>query len=166
MSLPQYPINREQILLQETIFASIFEVVLDKVVEGESIRRFIENDPREISMGRFMTWVMRDPHRKRRYEEAQEVGTIVMAEDIKEIAKGEGSLEDVARSSLRVSTMKWTMQTHNRKKYGDIKQVDINSTSTIDIRAKLEQREERIRAITSTIDNTTGYITETVEDTE
>jgi hypothetical protein len=163
MSLPKYPVTQAQMELQESIFESLFEMVLDKLVNGDSIRRFIETDPRGISLGQFISWVMKNPHRKRRYDEAQEYGTYVMADDIKEIAKGEDSTEDIARSSLRVSTMKWSMQTNNRKKYGDIKQVDINSTSTIDIRAKLEQRENRVREITTTIDNSTGLITEDTE---
>jgi hypothetical protein len=72
-------------------------------------------------------------------DEAEIIGTDVTADELKEISDGDG-LEDVQRSTLRVNTRKWLMQSRNRKKYGDKPQVD-NLTIHVDMVSAIERAE-------------------------
>jgi len=153
LSFPVYPTTPEDRLLQESVFTSLLELVLDEVVEGKSAKSFVERDPRAIKFGRFMSWVMRDIERRRRYEEAQEIGAEVVVEEMKDIADGTDAPpnsvpEDIQRSTLRVNVRKWQAQVHNRKRYGDIKQLAVTMTDTVKLHELLEEREKRVRGIT------------------
>ena len=155
-SIPKYPTTPEDRQLQETVFTSLLELVLDEVIEGRSAKTFVERDPRGIKFGRFMSWVMRNDERKQRYEEAQEIGSAVVVEEMKDIADGSdaasnGMPEDIQRSTLRVNVRKWIAQVHNRKRYGDIKQLDVTTTNNVNLRVLLDKREEKLRLIEGTV---------------
>jgi hypothetical protein len=141
--LPKYPRTPEHIELELMVFESIFETVLERMVEGDAPKPIVDADPRGISFGRFMRWVKKDPKRWERYEEAQEIGTETVVEEMCAIADAADSLEDIQRSKLRVDTRKWIVQARNRKRYGDKQQLDVTST-TISISATLQRREERL----------------------
>lgn len=116
--LPRYPSTKLEREIEQLVFEALFERVLDQLVEGKAVKNFVESDPRQVSFGRFMRWVRKDPNRKSRYDEAQLIGTEVLAEEMKEIADGTDSPEDVNRSKLRVDTRWRLMQANNREKYG------------------------------------------------
>jgi hypothetical protein len=152
MTLPKYPTTAEQRILVETTYTNLFEQFLEMIAEGHSARRFITSDPRGITYGRFIRWVMSDTERKRRYEETQAISAESVMEDITDIVGHDSdSTNDVTRDALIINTLKWKMQVYNRKRYGDIKQLDVNSTSTINIKAVLENREQKLRVIEGTV---------------
>jgi len=85
---------------------------------------------------------MRDETRKNRYYEAQEIGAEIVSHQILGIADASDSLEDVARSTLRINSRKWLMGVWSRKRFGDIKQVDQNIT--IDLSAAMQEAQQRL----------------------
>jgi hypothetical protein len=143
--LPRHPRTKTELELEQITFESVFEVILDRLIEGDAPKPIIDDDPRGISYGRFMRWVRKDPERVRRWEEAEEIGAEVLVGEMTAIADGDPNIppEDVNRSKLRVDTRKWLLQVRNRRKYGDKQQLDITSTTT-SISATLQLREERL----------------------
>lgn len=130
---------------QEAMFLAMFERVLGEMVRGRTLKNVIEHDVRQIDYEAFFRWIKRDPARHERYKEAKELRTEWWAGRLVEIAEADDSTEDVARSRLRVDTLKWLMGADNRKTYGDTKQVEISQS--ISITAALEQARARVQMI-------------------
>lgn len=130
---------------QEAAFLAMFERVLGEMVQGRTLKNIVEHDVRQIDYEAFFRWIKRDPVRSERYREAKELRTEWWAGRLVEIAEADDSTEDVARSRLRVDTLKWLMGADNRKTYGDTKQFEINQS--ISITAALEQARARISPV-------------------
>lgn len=147
--LPKFPRTREHRELEKLTFEAMFERVLDGIVEGQSAKSIVENDPRGIQYGRFYQWIKRDPERLARYEDAQEASAEVLMEESQQIADGDPNLppEEVQRSILRINVRKFRIQSYNRKRYGDKQQVDLNSNHQISIVSALEEARSRMRTI-------------------
>ena len=121
--LPKYPRTKERIELEEAVFDIFFERFLDGLVEGEMEMDIIRQDPRGITMGRFMRWIMKDTERNKRYEEAKMIQTIFMENKRHKIAEGlDNPMEDITRSKLRSDTIKDSMTSWNRKRFGTEKE--------------------------------------------
>lgn len=108
----------------------VFETMLNRVRDGTPLRTALAEDPRRINVGDFMSWVMSSPQRRERYHEAQEVAAEIVAADLIPIADGENSLEDVSRSALRVATRRDLLKVWSRKRYGDVKQLDVKTEAS------------------------------------
>lgn len=129
--------------LDDLMFESLFEDFLDRVRENAlGVGQLFNNDPREPDYKRFIAWVMRDEQRRTRYYEAKEVGAEVLEVEIPIIADAGDSLEDVNRSTLRINARKWLLGVWNRKRFGDVKQIDQNVT--IDLSGAMEQAQARV----------------------
>ena len=132
LTVPTYPTTKDQRDLQRLVHETVFEAFLDHIIEGRSGTHFIRTDPRDLSYGRFMAWVKSNPDRNKRYEEAREIGTEAVLEDMKAIADGEGdSVEDVQRSTLRVNVRKIELQAWNKRRYGAEKEVGGGSVQVV-----------------------------------
>ncbi len=114
-----------------TQYPGVFETMLNRVRSGVPIRTALAEDPRRINIGDFMEWVMRNPERKGRYYEAQEIAAEVVSTELIPIADGQDSMEDVARSALRVSTRRDLMKVWGRKRFGDPKHTEIGTVKTL-----------------------------------
>ena len=128
-------------------YHNIFERVIEDIYRGKSLQSLIEGDPRVVSYEDFLRWIKRDSQRHERFKEAQEMRTEFMAGEILEIADGvdlvgEDSPEDVNRSKLRIDTRKWLMGAHNKKRYGETKQIELGGT--ISITEALAQAQARV----------------------
>lgn len=134
--------KRERRELDQMVYESIFDSMMDHVAQGNPLTAALENDPREINYQQFLAWVIRDETRKARFYEAQEIGAEVVASQMLQISDASDSLEDVARSTLRITTRKWLLGVWNRKRFGDIKQIDQNVT--IDLGAAMAAAQERV----------------------
>ena len=128
--------------LQDTMFEAMFERVLGEMVKGRTLKEVLANDQRTIEYEAFFRWIKRDPQRHERYKEAKELRTEWWAGRIIEIAEADDTVEDVARSKLKIDTYKWLMGADNRKTYGESKQVEINQS--ISILSALEAAQSRI----------------------
>ena len=117
-------------------YEQVFERVIEGIYRGNFLRDLIEADHRVVSYEDFMRWVKRDPQRHERFLESQEMSAIFEVDDALRIADGVGcidpsSSDTVNRDKLRIDTRKWLMGAHNRKRYGEVKQVELGGSISI-----------------------------------
>jgi hypothetical protein len=141
-----FPRRREVIELRNMMFDNFFEHAIDDVAAGRPLRALLREDHRGFKYGEFIRWIMKDPERKRRFREAQEIGAESVADELIDIADGttpEGASlpEDVARSKLRIETRQWMLKTWNRSRFSDSKTVDVNVSNVT---------EEKLKQLSST----------------
>ena len=128
-------------------YENMFENFIEQVYRGRSMKSLIEDDPRLISYEDFLRWMKKDSQRYERFKEAQEMRSEFLAGEILEIADGLESMDaassdTVNRDKLRIDTRKWLMGAHNRKRYGESKQIEL--ATSISITEALEQARARI----------------------
>jgi len=124
----------------------MYDWVLERVAGGESLGNILNRDPRCPDVGRFIRWIMNDDGRKAQYEKALEsYGEIMFIEDMLRIADADESMEDTTRSKLKLETRWKFLAVCNRKRFGDIKQIEQNVT--IDLGAAMMAARERTRMI-------------------
>ena len=131
--------------LLEKQFEIFFETILDKISRGINLKEILRDDQRDFDYTQLLRWIHKDPMRKSRYYEAQEIGSEMIAAEILEIADGvndSGVPEDVQRSKLRIDSRQFLIKTWNRKRYGDVKTLEVNQN--ISITAALEQANARL----------------------
>lgn len=130
--------------LLHATYEQIFERVIEQVYRGRSLRSLLEDDSRVPSYEDFIRWVKRDPVRHERFKEAQEARTEFIAGEILEIADATDQEvpEDVNRSKLRIDTRKWLMSAWHKKRYGEVKQVEL--AGSISITEALAQANARV----------------------
>lgn len=133
---------RAQTELVQTQFECMFLRVLEDMASGKTLNQVLTDDFRGFKSGAFLRWVKRDPERHTLYKEAKEIRTEYWAGEIITISDGEGSLEDVQRSTLRVNSRKWLMGSDNRKVYGETKTIDVGGS--ISIISALEAANSRV----------------------
>jgi hypothetical protein len=131
-------------------FEIIFQSVLEKLTEGQTLVSIFRRDHRGLSLGAFTRWVHKDPSRKALYKEAKEIRTEAWAGKMIDIsdgvdADGSASPEDTARSKLRIDTIKFLITADNRADYGDRTTVDVSGS--ISIVGALEAASSRLRSI-------------------
>jgi hypothetical protein len=151
------PGNRQALIdLERQSFEIAFETALERLADGLTLSEFCANYPSPVeplSAVRFRTWIFRDPQRKSAYMTAKAIGAETVEDDLIRIADGlrpdgTASLDDVPRSQLRVQTRKWLLQVWNRRRYGDVKQIEQTTTTTVDI-SNLSTEELRSRLLKS-----------------
>ena len=131
--------------LLEKQFEIFFETILDKISRGINLKEILRDDQRDFDYTQLLRWIHKNPMRKSRYYEAQEIGSEMIAAEILEIADGvndSGVPEDVQRSKLRIDSRQFLIKTWNRKRYGDVKTLEVNQN--ISITAALEQAQARL----------------------
>ena len=138
---PAEPSSTPKKELLEKQFEIFFETILDKISRGINLKEILRDDQRDFDYTQLLRWIHKDPMRKSRYYEAQEIGSEMIAAEILEIADGDG-LEDVQRSKLRIDSRQFLIKTWNRKRYGDVKTLEVNQN--ISITAALEQANQRL----------------------
>ena len=135
---------------RELLFAQyemVFPRILDMLSGGYTLKKAFKQLPIELDHGGFIGWVQRDPRRKELYRNAKELRTEAWADEIVRHAEGldeDGtvSMHDTGRSKLIVDTYWKLMVADNRKQYGDVKTVEMNTT--ISITAALAQAGQRV----------------------
>jgi hypothetical protein len=137
-------VARELLHLQ---YENMFENFIEQVYRGRSLKSLVEDDPRFVSYEDFLRWIKRDAVRHERFKEAQEMRTEFLAGEIIEIADGAEAVDPqsndtVNRDKLRIDTRKWLMSAHNRKRYGETKQIELGGT--ISITEALAQAQARV----------------------
>ena len=142
---PRLSKSAKELLLIE--YEQIFERVIEDIYRGRSLQSLLEGDSRIVSYEDFLRWIKRDSQRHERFREAQEMRTEFIAGEILEIADGVHSIDPTAsdtvnRDKLRIETRKWLMGSHNKKRYGETKQIELGRT--ISITEVLEQANARV----------------------
>ena len=127
-------------------YEQMFERLIEDVYKGKSLHSALSDDQRPIVYEDFLKWVKKDPTRHERFRQAQEMRTEFMAGEILEISDGLATVDPssndaVNRDKLRIDTRKWLMGSHNRKRYGEVKQVELGgSISILDALAQANAR--------------------------
>jgi hypothetical protein len=125
-------------------FEHSLDTVLSHIARGNPLTAALEDYPFQFEYSKYLAWLLKDEDRKRRYYEAQEIGAEVVAQQMLTIADAEDSVEDVARSTLRINTRKWLLGVWNRKRFGEVKQID--QTVTIDLTSAMAEAQARVDA--------------------
>jgi len=144
--LPPRP-SKEAKALLHLQYENMFENFIEQVYRGRSLKSLVEDDHRMVSYEDFLRWIKRDSQRHERFKEAQEARTEFIAGEILEIADGVDTIdptsnESVNRDKLRIDTRKWLMGAHNKKRYGETKQIELGGT--VSITEALAQAQARI----------------------
>jgi hypothetical protein len=121
----------------------MFVTVLEEVAGGKTINQILASDFRGFKAGAFLRWVDRDPERVSLLDTAKRLRTEYWAGESIEIADAEDTTEDVQRSRLRIDTRWKLMGADNRKRYGDVKTIDVGGSVSI-LRAQTNAAEMRL----------------------
>ena len=119
--------------LMEQIYLSIWEQTLDRVSLGHKLKDILSDDPRDIDLAAFNRWIAKDKSRSKAFNEAKRMGTHMVLEEMIDIADGKDSIEDVARSTLRVNTRRIYLKAYNKDTFGDNPAFADASSPTISI---------------------------------
>lgn len=130
--------------IDEMRFERILDRVLERISIGNPLTEALNDEVYEIDYATYLRWLMKDEDRKRRYYEAQEMGAEVVSHQMLKIADADDSLEDVARSTLRINTRKWLLGVWNRKRFGEVKQIEQNVS--INLGEAMQQAQARVEA--------------------
>lgn len=117
-------------------YEQLFERIIEQLCRGRTLQSLVDEDPRDISYEDFLRWIKRDAQRNERYKEAQESRTEFMAGEILQIADGVDAIDpqasdSVSRDKLRIETRKFLMSAWNKKRYGEVKQVEVGGSISI-----------------------------------
>lgn len=143
---PRFPRTKVEKELREHNLACLFERILDGMCEGNSARAIIILDHNRFKVGDVMRWILTDPTRKRRYDEAEAIRAVVENDLVNDLVTDETA--DPAYKKERVEWHKWRASKANREKFGDKTTVEMNVTK-VDIRALIEKRERAIAEVSS-----------------
>ena len=145
-SVPDYKpspiVSKARADLALTRYEIIFERLLNEIANGKMFQSVINEDFRDIEAGALLRWIKKDPLRFQQYNEAKELRSELFAGQSIEIADASDSLEDVARSKLRIDTRWRVMGADYRKQYGDVKTIDHGGS--ISILGALAQADARV----------------------
>jgi len=123
--------------LEKQTFSIAFESLLEHLAGGHTLDSFCRDYHAQLNSGRFRSWIFSNPKRRQAYYVAKAIGAEAIEDELVRIsdgvlADGTASPDDVARSTLRISTRKWLLQISNRKRYGDVKHIEQTTTTRID----------------------------------
>ena len=109
----------------------VFMRVISEMARGQPLHQILAQEGRTLDYNDFYRWMKKDPQRQALFQEAQELRSEFHAGEILQIADAADSLEDVQRSRLRIETRRWLMGAHNKKRYGETKQIELNTSISI-----------------------------------
>ena len=112
---------------QLELYDSEFYTVMNLIATGEAFGMVIQHRGKIKSSAAFMTWILKDPVRKRVFTQAQQVGAEILVSEIAAISDGTfiGNFEltgipsDTARDKLRIESRRWLAAKALPEKYGD-----------------------------------------------
>ena len=131
-------------------FEAMFPRVMDMIASGYDMTSAVADLPVDIEAGAFRRWIKKDPIRNELLKEAEELRSEVWADKMMKHATGHYEMEDVNRSKLVVDTYKWRIAADNRRKYGEVKQIEL--AGAISITGALAAANQRVINITDITD--------------
>ena len=118
-------------------FEAAFPRIIERVYAGDTLSRAVREYPLPLDYGAFNRWVTSNPARMDAYTTAQEARAEVWADRMIDHAEGNVTLGDtnvpveIERSKFANDTYKFLMGRQSRRRYGDIKQVEVTSHISI-----------------------------------
>ena len=128
---PSQELTTSKLELSRAHFDAVFVHVLDRVAGGEDLYTIISTDPRRPPYRQFMRWVKMDPDRKAQYSEALEIRAEKIMGETLRIADGNDSVEDVARSKLRIDQRNKVAGFDNKDRFAPSTNVNISQDISI-----------------------------------
>ena len=120
-------------------FEQKFESVLSLVAKAEPVHKVLKD--LRISED-FIAWCLNDPQRKEMYEQAQAIGTEVLAYQMLEMSANPPDPEQLAFYKVKTDVLKFLMKSWNAKRYGDKQQLEV--TNQIDISDAMAAAQARL----------------------
>jgi hypothetical protein len=154
---PTHAQSSEVLALEMQTFEIAFESALEQIASGTTLAIFCANyiGPMNapLAAGRFRAWMFRDGKRKQAYLAAKALGAEAIEDELLRISDGiraDGSAmpDDVNRNTLQINTRKWLLQVWNRRRYGDVKHIEQNTTTRVDV-SNLGTEELRAKVLSS-----------------
>ena len=131
-----------------------FRRAFDALCAGNQIKTQLEFDRTLPPWPQFQKYVRRDPELREEYREAKRICAEWCCANLMDIASGKDehgdpTLEDTARSALRVNTSLKLMGFYDREAYGERKQVDITQNIRVDnaMEAAIEKARSRAEKV-------------------
>jgi hypothetical protein len=118
-------------------FDAAWPRLLDRIYAGDTLSRAVREYPLPLDYGALNKWVTNDPRRMGDYMTAQEARAEVWADRMIEHAEGRAMIGDsnipveIERSKFANETYMKLMGRQSRRRYGDIKQVEVTSHISI-----------------------------------
>lgn len=136
---------RDRREIQEQEFAVAFEWVINRVARGGYVTWALQDYHLEIDPVAFRRWIMKDPTRKALYQDAMECNADYDGGFLAQLTSGidrNGIPYDPAFINAASANLKWKMAKHDRKQYGDVKQIDVSGG--ISVVAALAEAQNRV----------------------
>lgn len=109
----------KELTYEELQFENFLEGAMERLVQGHPLKDIVNDDPRNLSYGKLLYWIHKDPKRQQRYYEARTIGAEAVADEMIGISDGtDNPLEDVTRSKQRLDTRWRLLGVWNRKRFG------------------------------------------------
>lgn len=131
--------------IQEQAFTVAFEWVINRVANGGYITWALQDYHLDIDPIAFRRWIMKDPERKALYHDAKECNADYDGGFLAQLTSGmdrNGIPYDPAFINAASANLKWKMSKHDRKQYGDVKQIDVSGG--ISVVAALAEANSRV----------------------
>jgi hypothetical protein len=118
--------------LERTQFEIALDFILGKMSEGLFLASAVREYPIELDYGRLLAWIMRDPERKQRYYEAQELGNEFIVAKVMDMDGSQSIIpEEVNLARLNFDKVKWHSAIVNKRRYATTQQIEINQNISI-----------------------------------
>lgn len=133
--IPRFPKSKAEQQLVESTYNSLFEYILDYIAAGVPLTSVLKHDPRNIDYARFKRWINKNPMRKARFEEAEEIAADIMIEQLGQsidVSPDElaGSMDGSTMLGLKRLNFEYTKfraGAMNKRKYGSNKHVELTT---------------------------------------
>lgn len=145
--------QKVQTELVQTQFESMFIRVLEEIASGRTINEILSNDFRGFKSGAFMRWVDRDPERTSLMDTAKRLRTEHWAGEMIEISNSQDTIVDANWARVKIDTRWKLMGADNRKRYGDVKTIDVGGSISI-LKAQTDAAELRLVELSDVTDVT------------
>ena len=137
LNMPTHQMTQELRQLEKQTFEIAFEMALEAMAEGVTLQDFCREYHTQLSPARFRNWMFKDANRSVAYRRAKMIGAEAVEDELLRISDGKNpdgsaSISDTNRDTLRINIRKWLLGVWNRKKYGDIKQVEQHTPPRFD----------------------------------
>lgn len=149
LSTPEPPKPRQSKQSHELAkaqYEAVFHRIMEMIAEGYTLSNALRELPIEIERGKFRRWIDSQPEKRQALEESEKILANVLMDDYIDFTMGlDKDLADIEAVKVKSSNYKWILSILNRRKYGDVKQIDVGGT--ISITGALDAANRRIAPV-------------------
>lgn len=128
------------------------QYVFDEMVKGHTLSSILRDHPGLPDYPTLMRYIMSDPQLEARYYEQKRIQTEAYVDVMTEKSLGlEDEPEEIESKKLAINHLRWLVGVNNRKRYGDVKQLNINGQ--IDIQSAMARADQRVLSAPDVIEH-------------